>query len=82
MTVTRRVIARQLDALTPHVARAWGRPWLMLAGSLAVGLALSRVPLLRMVGTGARVVQAGIAVAATAAAVDQFLSGRRRRRAA
>jgi hypothetical protein len=82
MALTRRVIERQLDALTPHIARAWHQPWLMVAGGLAVGIALSRVPLLRLLGTSARVVQAGIAVAGTAAAVDQFLSSRRRRRRA
>jgi hypothetical protein len=54
----------------------------MVGGGLAVGIALSRVPLLRLLGTSARVVQAGIAVAGTAAAVDQFLSSRRRRRRA
>ena len=82
MAFTRRVIERQLDALTPHVSRAWRRPGLMVAGGLALGFALSRVPLLRLVGTGARVVQVGLAIAGTAAAVDHFLSTRRSRPAA
>ena len=79
IALTRRVIERQLDALTPHVSRAWRRPWLVAAGGLAFGLALSRVPLLRAVSTGARVVQAGIAIAGTAAAIDRFLAPRRQR---
>jgi hypothetical protein len=82
MALTRRVIERQLDTLTPHVARAWRRPGIMVAGGLALGFALSRVPLLRLVGTGARVVQAGLAIAGIAAAVDHLLSTRRTHRAA
>jgi hypothetical protein len=82
IALTRRVIERQLDALTPNVSLVWHQPWAVVAVGLTVGLALSRVPLLRLVGTGARVVQAGIAIAGTAAAVDRFLSPRRRRPAA
>jgi hypothetical protein len=43
-----------------------------------VGFLLSRVPLLRLVSAGARVVQVGITVAGTVAAVDRFLAARRR----
>jgi hypothetical protein len=82
MVLTRRVIERQLDALTPRVSRVWRRPRAMAAGALVVGLVLSRLPLLRLVGTGARAVQAGIAIAGTVAAVDHFLSERRRTPAA
>ena len=39
---------------------------------------LSRVPLLRLVGVGARTVQTGIVVAGTVAAVDRFLAEQRR----
>jgi preprotein translocase subunit Sec61beta len=82
MALTRRVIERQLDALTPHVALMWQQPWAVVAVGLTVGLVLSRIPLLRLVGTGTRVVQAGIAIAGTAAAIDRFLSPRRQRPAA
>ena len=82
MALTRRVIERQLDALTPHVALMWRQPWAVVAAGLTVGLVLSRVPLLRLVGTGTRVVQAGIAIAGTAAAIDRFLAPRRERPAA
>ena len=82
IALTRRVIERQLDALTPHVSLVWHQPWAVVAAGLTVGLALSRVPLLRLVGTGARVAQAGIAIAGTAAAVDRFLSPRPQRPAA
>jgi Protein of unknown function (DUF3618) len=78
IALTRRVIERQLDALGRRVPHAWWTPWLTGAAALTVGLLLSRVRMLRLVGTGARAVQAGIAVAGTVAAVDRFLAGRRR----
>jgi CHASE2 domain-containing sensor protein len=78
IALTRRVIERQLDVLTRRMPNTWWTPWLIGAGALAVGLLLSRVPMLRLVGAGARAVQAGIAVAGTVAAVDRFLAGRRR----
>jgi len=76
------VIERQLDALTPHVSLMWRQPWAVVAVGLTVGLALSRVPLLRLVSGGARVVQLGIAIAGTSAAIDRFLTPRRQRPAA
>jgi hypothetical protein len=76
--LTRRVIERQLDALSRHVPNTRWMPWLIVAGGLGAGLLLSRVPLLRLVSLGARSVQAGIAVAGTVAAVDRFLATRRR----
>jgi hypothetical protein len=72
------VIETQLDALARRVPRAWWTPWALGAGALVVGVLLSRVPLLRLVGTGARTVQTGIAVAGTVAAVDRFLADQRR----
>ena len=78
IALTRRVIEHQLDALTPRVSRVGQRPWAVAAGALLVGFALSRLPLLRLVGSGARAVQAGIAIAGTVAAVDRFFSERRR----
>jgi hypothetical protein len=78
IALTRRVIERQLDAFSRRVPHTWWIPWLTGASALAVGLLLSRVPMLRLVGGGARAVQTGIAVAGTVAAVDRFLAGRRR----
>src|SRR5262249_57710396 len=72
----RRVIESQLDQLTRRVPRTWWVPYAMMAGAFGVGLLLSRLPLLRVVGVGARTVQAGIAVAGTVAAGDRFLSER------
>ena len=77
IALTRAVIEDQLDALSRRVPNTRWLPWLVVAGGLGVGLLLSRVPLLRLVGTGARAVQAGIAVAGTVAAVDRFLASRR-----
>ena len=75
---TRRVIEQQLDQFTRRVPRKWWTPYVLVAGGLGVGLLLSRVPFLRLVTFGARTVQAGIAVAATVAAVDRFLAERGR----
>jgi hypothetical protein len=82
IALTRRVIETQLDALARRVPRSWWTPWALGAGALVVGLVLSRVPLLRLVGTGARTVQTGIVVAGTVAAVDRFLADQRRMPAA
>ena len=82
IALTRRVIERQLDALTPRVPRAWWAPWLAVAGALGVGLVLSRVPMLRLLRLAARAVQTGVAVAGTVAAADRFLVEQRRRRPA
>jgi hypothetical protein len=72
------VIEDQLDALSRRVPNTRWLPWLVVVGGLGVGFLLSRVALLGLVRTGARAVQAGIAVAGTVAAVDRFLAGRRR----
>ena len=77
IALTRAVIEDQLDALSRRVPNARWLPWLVAAGGLGVGLLLSRVPLLGLVRTSARAVQAGIAVAGTVAAVDRFLAARR-----
>lgn len=82
IALTRRVIERQLDTLTPHVPRVWRNPWAIAAVGLGVGLALAQVPLLRVVAVGARAVEAGLAIAGTVAAVDRFVSDRRRPSAA
>jgi hypothetical protein len=78
IALTRRVIETQLDALSRKVPRAWWTPWAVGAGALVVGLVLSRVPFLRLVGTGAKTVQTGITVAGTVAAVDRYLADQRR----
>jgi hypothetical protein len=74
--VTRRLIETQLDAVRRRLPDRWWTPYAMLAGALAAGFLVSRVPMLKLVGTGARVVQAGLAVATTVAAVDRFVAER------
>jgi len=76
IALTRRVIERQLDALTPRAARAWDHPWTMAAAGLTVGVVLSRASLRRLVGTVARLLQAGIAIAGTAAAIERLVAER------
>jgi len=76
------VIEQQLDALSRKLQRPWWTPWALGAGALGLGLALSRLPFLKLVGTGARTVQTGINLAGTVAAVDRILADRRDRRLA
>jgi len=78
IALTRRVIETQLDALSRKVPRAWWTPWAVAAGALLVGVVMSRLPFLKVVGVGARTVQTGLTVAGTVAAVDRFLAEQRR----
>jgi hypothetical protein len=82
IAVTRRRIETQLDALHRRLPDRWWMPYATLAGALVTGIVLSRVSMLSLVGTGARAVQAGLAVASTVAAVDRFLAERPRHRKA
>jgi hypothetical protein len=78
IALTRRVIETQLDALSRKVPRAWWTPWALGAGALVVGLVMSRLPFLKVIGVGARTVQTGLTVAGTVAALDRFLAEHRR----
>jgi hypothetical protein len=78
IALTRRQVERQLEALHRRVPRGWWTPYAAAAAALAVGVLLSRVPLLRLVSLGARSVQTGLSVAGTVAAVDRFVAGQRR----
>lgn len=80
--VTRRLVERQLDAIEHRVPHGWWVPYVTVAGALAVGFVLSRVPLLRLVGVGARTMQTGLVVAQTLALVDRYVAERRRSLAA
>jgi Protein of unknown function (DUF3618) len=82
IAVTRRVIEHQLDALGRAVEGRWWAPYAVVAGGLAVGFLLSRMPLGRLVGVAAGTVQTGLAVATALSAVDRFVADRRRLRAA
>lgn len=78
IATTRRLMERQLDAIERRVPRGWWVPYVSIAGALAVGLLLSRVPFLRLVGIGARTTQAGVTVAQTLALMDRYVAERRR----
>jgi hypothetical protein len=78
IAVTRRVIEHQLDALGHVVEGRWWAPYAVVAGGLALGFLLSRLPIGRVIGISARAVQTGVAVASTLAAVDRFVAERRR----
>jgi hypothetical protein len=75
-------VERQLDAIERRVPRGWWVPYMSVAGALALGFLLSRVPLLRLVGVGARTMQTGVTVAQTMAMVDRYVAERRRSLAA
>ena len=76
IAVTRRVVEQRLDGLRRRLPDRWWMPYAMLAGALVTGALLSRVPLLRLVGTGTRAVNAGLMIASTVSAVDRFVAQR------
>ncbi len=82
IALTRRLIEHQLAEIRNKVPDRWWMPWAMVAAAATFGLLLSRMPLLRLVGTGARAVRTGVTVAGTVAAVDRFLADQRMNRAA
>ena len=79
IAVTRRVVEQRLDGLRRRVPDRWWMPYAVLAGALVAGTLLSRVPLLRLVGTGTRAVNAGLMIASTVSAVDRFVTERDQR---
>jgi hypothetical protein len=76
------VIEHQLDALGRAVEERWWAPYAVVAGGVAVGFLLSRMPLGRLVGVAAGTLQTGLALATALSAVDRFVADRRRLRAA
>ena len=82
IAVTRRQIESQLDGLRRRLPDRWWVPYAVLGGALVVGVVVSRVPILKLIGTGARAVKAGMMVASTVAAVDRFMAERPQRRKA
>lgn len=88
IALTRQLIERELDALARRLPQRWWIPYAGVAGAFVTGLLLARVPLVSLMKTGARTVEAALAVASAFAAVDRFVAARRgagritRRRAA
>jgi hypothetical protein len=82
IAVTRRVIEHQIDALGRAVEGRWWAPYAVVAGGVAVGFLLARMPLGRLVGVAAGTVQTALALATALSAVDRFVADRRRLRAA
>jgi hypothetical protein len=78
IAVTRRLVERQLDAIERRVPRGRWVPYVSVVGALALGVLLSRVPVLRLVGLGARTMQTGLVVAQTLAVMDRYVAERRR----
>ena len=82
IALTRRVIESQLDALEQKLPRRWWTTCAWLAAGVVVGVALSRIPLLRLVNVASGLVTAGVSVAGAVAAAERFASDRKDRRAA
>jgi hypothetical protein len=80
--MTRRQIESQLDGIRRRVPDRWWLPYAVLAGALVAGVVVSRVPVLKLIGTGARAVKTGMMIASTVAAVDRFIAERPSRRKA
>jgi hypothetical protein len=77
IALTRRLIERQLESVGRRMPRRWWTRYAIFAGALVVGLTMSRVPLLKLMETGARTIRTGITVAGAVAAVDRFVAQRR-----
>ena len=82
IAMTRRLVERQLDAIERRVPRGRWMPLVSAVGALALGMLLSRVSFLRLVGIGAKSTQAGLMVARTVASMDRYVADRRRSLAA
>ena len=78
IAVTRRLVERQLDAIERRLPHGWWVPYASVAGALAVGFLLSRVPFFRLVNLGAKAVQTGLVVAHMVTLVDRHVAERRR----
>jgi hypothetical protein len=76
LALTRHLIERRLEQIERKIPRRWRGPSVLLAGGVVLGLVLSRLPFLALLGTGARAVQTGLTVAGTVGAVDRFLAER------
>ena len=82
IAVTRQQIESQLDGLRRRVPDRWWLPYAVLGGALVVGIVISRIPVVKLVRTGTRAINAGMMIASTAAAVDRFMTERPTRRKA
>jgi hypothetical protein len=80
IAVTRRLIEHRLDDLRTAVPDRWWTPYALLVAGVGAGVLLSQIPFLRLVGTSARLVQAGLSVVSVLAAFG-LLTGRQRRAA-
>jgi len=76
IAVTRRLIEHQLDDVRRRVPNPRWAPYALLGGALVVGLVASRISVLKVLGAGARAVEAGFAVFSTVATVRRYFAER------
>jgi hypothetical protein len=69
----RRVIERKLDTLHDRLPARWWLSYAWVAGGLAVGLRLSRVPLVALTASTLRLAQLGLGLVATMKSVQHVL---------
>ena len=74
IALTRRVIEHELDALHRRVPARWWLSYAWLAGGLAVGVLLSRAPILAVLNQSMRVAQVVTTLLGTTAFIDRTVT--------
>ena len=77
IALTRDAIAQRLDTLQRRAPRDWALAAALLGAGLLAGVLLARVPVIRWVGTGVRLLWAGANVTAALAVAHRLLVSRR-----
>ena len=75
IALTRRMIESHLDTIERHLPHRWWMPYAVLAGGAVAGLVLSRLSVLTLIRTGARLVTTALSLAGAVAAADRFVAG-------
>jgi hypothetical protein len=82
IALTRQVIERELDALHRRVPKRWWLSYAWMGGGVAVGVLLSRAPLIAVMTQGIRLIQFGAALMGAITMVERVVAERSERRPA
>ena len=82
IALMRRRIESQLDAIERRLPLRWWTSYAWVAAGLVLGVALARVPVLRLVSAASGLATTAISVAGAVGAAERLASERRDRRAA